>query len=132
MAGDEDRDRVVPDRPADSLRGQMLQPALRGQLLRDPAIGRRFAIGDRQQNVPYRAAERRTARVERRQSCRALPGEVAFQPTPGLCQNGSVRLCGRSGEAQLAVKIMLFSSVRALRRGVRQLRDRAAGDGPQI
>ena len=71
MAGDEDRDRVVPDRPADSLRGQVREPALRGQLLRDCAIGRRFAIGDRQQNVPYRAAERRTARVERRQSCRA-------------------------------------------------------------
>ena len=73
VAGDEDRDRVVPDRPADSLRGQVREPALRGQLLRDPAIGRRFAIGDRQQNVPYRAAERRTARVERRQSGRALP-----------------------------------------------------------
>ena len=47
VAGNENRDRIVPDRPADGLRGQMLQPALRGQLLRDCAIGRRFAIGDR-------------------------------------------------------------------------------------
>ena len=44
MAGNENRDRVVPDRPADSLRGQVREPALRGQLPRDRTIGCCFTI----------------------------------------------------------------------------------------
>ena len=37
VAGNENRDRIVPDRPADSLRGQVREPALRGQLLLERA-----------------------------------------------------------------------------------------------
>ena len=63
VAGDDDRDRIVPDRTANRLCGDFIFPGVFCKLLCNLAVGYRPAVGDREQDVPNRLPKIRADEV---------------------------------------------------------------------
>ena len=83
VARDHERDRIVPHRAADRLRGHFFKSLLSGNLGGNLAVGHGPAIWDRQHDLTDRFAERRGVIAQRRQEIRRTPGEIHIQPA--LC-----------------------------------------------
>ena len=65
MAGDDDGDGVVSDRPAHRLAGQAFPPHPRGHFPGDISIGDDFPVGDPHQEAPYSLPEIAAGRLQR-------------------------------------------------------------------
>ena len=98
VAGDDDGDRVVAYRAAHCLSGHMGEVLLRGQLLRQLAVGDGLAVGDAEKQIPHAAAERGACGVQRRQEVRLFAGKINVQPPFGFRKSGRVLLDPRRGQ----------------------------------
>ena len=97
MAGDDDGDLVVPDRPTHGLCRHPGKTVHRRQLLCQCAVGRGLAVGDLEQQRPDFLPEGGTNGVERRSEVRLLPAEVNIQPALCFAEDGRfLRLMLRS------------------------------------
>mgnify|MGYP001643793670 FL=1 len=103
VAGDDDGDGVVRDGAADGVGGFFHADAAG-----DFAVGYRFAVGDREQDVPDFLTKRCGFRCERRQKVGLLPAEVKVEPAACLLEYREafllVLLFERGGEVFLPVK----------------------------
>lgn len=97
-------------RAAHRLSGHMGEVLLRGQLLRQLAVGDGLAVGDAEKQIPHAAAERGACGVQRRQEVRLPAGEVHIQPASGLRKNGGVLL--RVLDGQVTGEVLLPSNHR--------------------
>lgn len=88
VAGDDDGDLVVPDRPTHGLCRHPGKTVHRRQLLCQCAVGRGLAVGDLEQQRPDFLPEGGTNGVERRSEVRLLPAEVTIQPALCFAEDG--------------------------------------------
>ena len=91
VTGNEDGDRVAPDRTADGLRRHP-SAACGGNMRGDPAVRRCRAVGNPAQDIPDRLLKCCAVRRERRQSTGIAPREVHIEPTRDLLEHGEVFL----------------------------------------
>ena len=103
VAGDDDGDGVVCDGAADGMGGFFHADAAG-----DRAVGHRFTVGNREQDVPDFLTKRRCFWCERWQKVGLLSAEVEFEPATCLLEYGEaflfVLLFERSGEVFLPVE----------------------------
>lgn len=92
VAGNDDRDHIVTDSPAHSLRRHPGKAALCSQLLCQCPIGRGLAAGDAAQQRPHLLLKGRASRMERRGKVRLLPAEINIQPASGLGEHSGLLL----------------------------------------
>lgn len=88
VAGDDDGDLVVPDRPTHGLCRHPGKTVHRRQLLCQRAVGRGLAVGDLEQQRPDFLPEGGTNGVERRSEVRLLSAEVNIQPALCFAEEG--------------------------------------------
>ena len=103
VAGDDDGDGVVCDGAADGVGGFFHADAAG-----DFTVGDRFAVGNREQDVPDFLTKRCGFRCERRQKVGLLPAEVEVEPAACLLEYREafllVLLFERGGEVFLPVE----------------------------
>ena len=87
VAGDDDGYGIVRDGAADRV-GGLFHANAAGYC----AVGHRFAVGNREQDVPDFFAKRRGLRCERRQKVGILAAEVEFEPAARLLEYGEAFL----------------------------------------
>ena len=98
----------MADRAAHRLGGHTLNAGLRYDPFRDLPVGHRPAVGDREQDLPYRFPERGGSYGQRRGKIRGFPAEIDVKPAAGFVKNGQILLRiifrERIGESLLPVK----------------------------
>ena len=92
VAGNDDRDHIVSDSPAHSLRRHPGKAALCGKLPCQCTIGCGLAAGDAAQQRPHLLLKGRASGMERRGKVRLLPTEINIQPASGLGEHGGLLL----------------------------------------
>ena len=92
VAGNDDRDHIVSDSPAHSLRRHPGKAALCSQLPCQCTIGRGLAAGDAAQQRPHLLLKGRASGMERRSKVRLLPTEINIQPASGLGEHSGLLL----------------------------------------
>lgn len=92
VAGNDDRDHIVSDSPAHSLRRHPGKAALCSQPLCQCTIGRGLAAGDAAQQRPHLLLKGRASGMERRSKVRLLPAEINIQPAAGLGEHSVLLL----------------------------------------
>ena len=92
VAGNDDRDHIVSDSPAHSLRRHPGKAALCGQLPCQCTIGRGLAAGDAAQQRPHLLLKGRASGMKRRGEVRLLPSEINIQPPSGLGEHSGLLL----------------------------------------
>lgn len=87
VAGDDQRDRVVPDGAADRLRRHTGKPFLRGELSRDIAVGSRPSERNRHQDSPDVFPEFSRRQDERWRKIRGAAAEIKIEPPIRLIED---------------------------------------------
>ena len=126
VARDHQRNRVMPHRAADGLRGHVCKPMPSGDLGGDLAVGHGASVGDRQHDLADLPAEGGGVIPQGRQMIRRAAGEINVQPASGLLKQRPLLPLGLPGQdaAEIPLSVEPESDDGLL---VARQRDRAEG-----